>query len=58
MVFNLFLSIALAGVPRAPATNGTTVTHSYSTLSLVPWPDPSISQSFQLTYHLLLCHRV
>ena len=25
---------------------------SYSTLSLVPWPDPSISQSSPLTYHL------
>ena len=25
---------------------------SYSTLSLVPWPDPSISQSAALTYHL------
>ena len=27
---------------------------SHSTLSLVSWPDPSVSQSSQLPYHLLL----
>ena len=56
MVFNIFAR-TLAGVPRAPTTNGT-MSLSYSTLSLVPWPGKSISQSSQFPYHLLLCHRV